>query len=435
MPIVIRVLVSFASLLLAAHALRMGNLGLFGAILWCTALLYTRYAWARLVLMCIMVAGAINWLLVGHDLILFRHMANAPWVRLCFIMTTVLALTVSALAVLATPTAKTLFPRQNEAARAQAGAFVLTIALLEAVRSMAPFPLLLVDRFFPGWGQLEIIFLATYAAWVAGRLLNRTTARQTRRYTWALFSTAFFAQLFLGLAGISRMLMTGTLHLPVPALILAGPIYRGQGYFMLILFSASVLILGPAWCSRLCYIGAWDDISCRRMMPGKMGLGGRPVAWRTVTLVFTVGMAAFFGWKQASPTVAVSVAAGFGLIGLAFMAASSRNGHMLHCTLWCPMGLIANIWGKLSPWRIIISQDCTACGACSRVCRYDALTALDLERKKPGLACTLCGDCIGVCNKNHIGYGIYNRSSRKAEHVFLALAAGLHAVFLGVARI
>ncbi|HDJ22855.1 MAG TPA: 4Fe-4S binding protein [Candidatus Aminicenantes bacterium] len=59
-------------------------------------------------------------------------------------------------------------------------------------------------------------------------------------------------------------LMTGKLHLPVPALILAGPIYRGTLSFMLILFLVTIVLVGPAWCSHLCYVGAWDDIACRR---------------------------------------------------------------------------------------------------------------------------------------------------------------------------
>ena len=47
---------------------------------------------------------------------------------------------------------------------------------------------------------------------------------------------------------------------------------RGGGLFMAILFSASVLLVGPAWCSWLCYIGAWDDRVARlrhHLVPGE----------------------------------------------------------------------------------------------------------------------------------------------------------------------
>ncbi len=85
------------------------------------------------------------------------------------------------------------------------------------------------------------------------------------------FSMVFFAQLLLGLAGIEKLLMTGKLHLPVPALIIAGPLFRGEGVFMLILFAATVLLVGPAWCSYLCYIGAWDNYAATaQKRPGRL---------------------------------------------------------------------------------------------------------------------------------------------------------------------
>ena len=32
---------------------------------------------------------------------------------------------------------------------------------------------------------------------------------------------------------------------------------------MPILFASTLLLVGPAWCSHLCYIGAWDDAMAR----------------------------------------------------------------------------------------------------------------------------------------------------------------------------
>ena len=125
------------------------------------------------------------------------------------------------------------------------------------------FPILLVDRFFPGWGWLEIMALAVYAAWVGARMSDPGRSPAIRSRIWALFSLIFFLQLGLGLAGIGELLMTGALHLPVPAVIVAGPIYRGGGYLMPILFAVTLVLVGPAWCSHLCYIGAWDDALSR----------------------------------------------------------------------------------------------------------------------------------------------------------------------------
>ena len=68
----------------------------------------------------------------------------------------------------------------------------------------------------------------------------------------------FFGQLALGIFADPIFLMTGKLHLPIPAVILAGPLYRFEGLFMPILFISTLLLSGPAWCSQLCYFGAFD---------------------------------------------------------------------------------------------------------------------------------------------------------------------------------
>lgn len=56
-----------------------------------------------------------------------------------------------------------------------------------------------------------------------------------------LFSIVFFGQL-LGILVNPVFLMTGKQHLPVPAIILAGPLYRLEGLFMPILFLSTLLL-------------------------------------------------------------------------------------------------------------------------------------------------------------------------------------------------
>ena len=110
----------------------------------------------------------------------------------------------------------------------------------------------LTERFLPGWAPLHILLAGFWASWVASRLGDRDAAPRTRLFIWRLFSVVFFVQLALGLAGYGLFLMTGNLHLPVPGMILAAPLYRGGGLFMPILFGVSVLLAGAAWCSHLC---------------------------------------------------------------------------------------------------------------------------------------------------------------------------------------
>ena len=117
----------------------------------------------------------------------------------------------------------------------------------------------LLERYFVGGEWLAILLLGLYAAWIVEKMIDTTAQAKWRVRVWMLFSIVFFGQAVLGLMGLDGFLMTGDLHLPVPAIIIAGPIYRGFGYFVPILFVTTLLIVGPAWCSHLCYIGAWDN--------------------------------------------------------------------------------------------------------------------------------------------------------------------------------
>jgi polyferredoxin len=108
---------------------------------------------------------------------------------------------------------------------------------------------------------------------------------------------------------------------------------------------------------------------------------------------------------------------------------------MTHCTTYCPMGLLANIFGRINPWRIRIRPACCSCGICTRSCRYAALTARDIAGGKAGLGCTLCGDCIAACPHGHLHYRFPGLSEETARSAFIVVIVALHAVFLGVARL
>ncbi len=313
----------------------------------------------------------------------------------------------------------------------------LGITTVLAVASWkARFPLLLADRFLPGSGVVEILLLGWYGTWIFRLFDDPRRAPVIRRRIWSLFSAVFFLQLALGLAGFERFLMTGALHLPIPALIVAGPLYRGEGLFMPILYGTTLLLAGSAWCSHLCYIGAWDHACATSKHTPPAGLPAVVPWFRAFTLAATVALALGFrhlgvGWEPA-----VATAAAFGLGGLAVLVLlSRRSGVMLHCTAYCPIGLLSTTLGRLNPFRIRIAPSCDACGACSRSCRYGALQPEHLARRTPGLTCTLCGDCLGACTRGNLGYAFPGLGQAAARRLFLAVIVILHTVFLGVARI
>jgi polyferredoxin len=228
--------------------------------------------------------------------------------------------------------------------------------------------------------------------------------------------------------------MTGALHLPVPAVIVGGPLFRGGGYFMPILFAATLVLAGPAWCSHLCYIGAWDDALSRlRRRPATLPAWARHGRWLTLAAVALVAL--LLRLLGASPGVAGVLGGAFGIVGVGVMATASRRlGLMAHCTAYCPIGALSNLLGKLAPWRVRIDSGCTGCGLCTRACRYGALEPADVERGRPGFTCTLCGDCLGSCRQASIAYRFPGLSAETSRRLFVAMAVSLHAVFLGVAR-
>jgi polyferredoxin len=295
--------------------------------------------------------------------------------------------------------------------------------------------MLLAERFWPGAGWLEILALSSYAAWLVWKMHEVRESARWRRRAWLLFSLVFFGQLAAGLAGADRLLMSGELHLPVPAMIVAGPAFRGEGLFMPVLFASTLLLVGPAWCSHLCYLGSWDELAARaRRRPRPLPRWSRSA--RPALLAAVVICALALRLAGVPVFAAAAVGLGFGIAGVGVMLLVSRRyGAMAHCTVWCPIGLLAGLGGRASPFRVSFTERCDRCGACAPACRFDALRPEDIERGKPAASCTLCGDCLGRCGSAGLEYRFAGRSVPWARSAFLAVVVSLHAICMGVARI
>jgi polyferredoxin len=318
---------------------------------------------------------------------------------------------------------------------APVAAFAATALILSIARWKAPFPILLADRFLSGTGWVEILALALYAAFLVGRLSRSNDTGRIRMGIWIAFSIVFFAQFIIGVAGVEKLLMTGSLHIPVPAVVIAGPIYRGARFFMPILFLSTVILAGPAWCSYLCYIGSWDGLAASaHSRAGTLSLGW---TWLRISLlVATPAVALLLRVFGAGNLSAGLVAVAFGVLGAAAMAVlSTRRGVMVHCTSICPLGILGNILGKISPFRLRIGEACNECGRCTSSCRYNALDRKNIKLRRPAYTCTLCGDCIGACREAALSYSFPGLTPVKARLAFLTVVTSLHAVFMGVARI
>ncbi len=255
-----------------------------------------------------------------------------------------------------------------------------------------------------------------------------------RKITWTIFSVVFFSQLIIGLSGFEKFLMTGKLHLPIPMMIIGGPIYRGQLSVMTVLFLSTVILTGPAWCSQLCYFGAFDNLAAggkttREILKNKGAI-------KSTILVLVITMALILRLLKVPGQTATLVALAFGITGIIVMLAISLKWKkMVHCVMYCPVGTVVNLLKHINPFRMYIDSSCTLCMNCTKFCKYDALNAIDIKNSKPSITCTLCGDCLAGCHHNSIKYKYFNLNPETARNLYLILTISLHASCIALARI
>jgi ferredoxin-type protein NapH len=313
--------------------------------------------------------------------------------------------------------------------------FLFTLFLLTIVQiKMRNHPIILLERFIKDSGWFEIIGIAIYGAFIGYKMQNPLNVSKWRTITWTIFSFVFFTQLIIGLLGVDKFLMTGKLHLPIPMMILAGPLYRGHLSVMTILFLSTILLTGPAWCSQLCYFGAFDNIASKGKT--QKGTFKNKKVIKSTLLVLIIAVTLSLRWFNVPILFATIIAIGFGLVGICIMIFySHKKGKMAHCALYCPIGTVVNILKPVNPFRLYIDNSCNLCMKCTSACKYDALSLQDVRNKKPDFNCTLCGDCLTACRDNSIKYRFLNLNPDNARKLYLFLTISLHAVFLALARI
>lgn len=318
--------------------------------------------------------------------------------------------------------------------RLSVAVFFLTFILLAFVQLKVEHPMILAERFFKGGGWIEIFLISIYGAFVINKMQDPSKVPKWRKITWTIFSIVFFSQLLIGLSGFEKFLMTGKLHLPIPMMILGGPVYRGQLSVMTILFLSTVILTGPAWCSQLCYFGAFDNLasggkSTREILKYKGAI-------KSTILLIVIATALLLRLFNISGLASTIVALAFGIIGIIVMIIFSLKWKkMVHCVIYCPIGTIVNLFKHINPFRMYIDKSCNLCMNCTKYCKYDALNATDIRKAKPSVTCTLCGDCLAGCHHNSIKYKYFNLPPDVARNLYLILTISLHASCIALARI
>lgn len=313
--------------------------------------------------------------------------------------------------------------------------FCFVFVMLAIVQVKVSQPMILAERFWHGAGWIEILIVAAYGAFVAYKMQDTKNVPRWRRLTWSLFSIVFFSQLIIGLFGYEKFLMTGKLHLPIPMMIMSGPIYRGHISVMTILFLSTIILSGPAWCSQFCYFGAFDGLASTGKKTAKGPIKHKFAIKSTLLfLIITVTIILRFSGLPVFYSTILAVI--FGLVGIAVIVFLSRKyGKMYHCILYCPIGTLVNIFKRANPFRLYIDNSCTLCMKCTSFCKYDALNPIDIKNKKPSFTCTLCGDCLAACKDKSIKYKYLKMNPMNSRMFYLFITISLHAICLALARI
>ncbi len=422
-------------LLMGAHFLRFQIPGLALMCVSAPLALLIKRKWIVKVFSILLFFMGLDWLSTAYGIWIGRQAAGESATRMLIILSGIALFTACSSLLFKTKKMKERYSANANAALPGTIAFFLTFITLSYIAVIdVKLKVFLFERFLFGASFIEAFWLAIYAGLLADFMPNILVSQYLRRRIWLFLSVLFFLQLVLGLFGLSSFLQSGALTIPVPLLIVAEPIFNNGGLILLALFAASLILTGPAWCSFLCYFGAVDNLAaCNKKTPDSMPKWRNSVRFGILAIIILA--AVLLRYLGAKTSYAACLASIFGLGGVGVILFLSRKtGVMTYCTGYCPVGAIATVAGKLNPFRVRIDDTCDSCGDCTPLCKYDALSASDIERKKPAYTCTLCGDCLSACEKQSIDYSFPLLSPKMARTIFVVIVISLHAIMIGLVR-
>ncbi len=436
----------FLALLIdGAHFLRFWSVGFTASFVSLIILSFFKYEWIRKLLITTFLFSTIMWCKVAVDLIQVRLATKDDWIRLAIILFGVAAYNLFCAYLFTKPLVKQRYSKNKESSFLSLITFCLVFLAFIIIHTKAGH-ILIFNRLYWQMGMLQGFLLSLWGAYVVHKLTTlKKDAPLFRLKIWRLFSTVFFLQLCLAIAGYTLFMLNETFHLPIPALIIASPIFRTEGYFMLILFTVSIAFIGSAWCSYLCYFGVWDAYYTKKIRPmveiRKYQYFKLIKYSSLISLMVTISISYLLRIMGVSVNIALALALFIGLLIIpAHFLISRRYGFTSYCYVFCPLGAISTRIRSLFSifsWKLRFADSCTHCGKCIKTCSYLAIDKEALKQKQAHSSCTLCLDCIHACSHNACFLELkpFTFSTKKAVDIFSVLISVFHSVFLGVAMV
>ena len=159
--------------------------------------------------------------------------------------------------------------------------------------------------------------------------------------------------------------------LPLPQMVSQFHILTYLKYGILVLF---VIVLPMTMVNE---VGMGDPFFCKYLCPAGILEGGIPLSLADASIRASLGW--LFTWK------------GCILLGVVVL---SVFFYRPFCKWLCPLGAFYSLCNRIAVYRLTVDTDkCTACGACSRVCKMD----VDVFRTPNHAECIRCGDCVAAC--------------------------------------
>ena len=195
----------------------------------------------------------------------------------------------------------------------------------------------------------------------------------------------------------------------LPLVVIGGWFYPLLGYLLIGCMAGALGIAafkGRTWCDWMCPRGSFYDLFL-----GKVSKKNNvPYFFRATTtrvamifILFTIiGVQIYFAWPSIN---------GIGLAFVIVLTITTSLGIVLgmgiHPRTWChicPMGTIAN-WLSEGKKPLLISESCTSCRACDKVCPMQLAPSEDREH---GMLrdndCIKCGTCVATCPKKALSF-------------------------------
>jgi MauM/NapG family ferredoxin protein len=120
-------------------------------------------------------------------------------------------------------------------------------------------------------------------------------------------------------------------------------------------------------------------------------------------------------------------------IGLLFLAVLGLNlvEKRFWCKYLCPLGALLGLLSRFSLLKRSVSEGCTECGACARVCQGGA--SPDVKGQWKDAECYYCWNCDDVCPNNAVSFGFSGRKVTPAmdlgrRRMFTSVFSGIAAV-------